>query len=377
MNNLRIRVIALYAGAGGLSFGFSKQIHSAFDTVWATDIDKDAAETYETNFGKNCLVYDIVDLLRNSSVTIPIADLVIGGPPCQGFSLLNKNRKDDVRRQLWKPFMEVVLRSEAKAFVMENVPGLLNSVEFEELKETARTNGFYIAAEQLCAADFGVPQVRKRAFVIGCKFTTPEKFFPPKRTHFDPQLTQLDVKKYVSDLRPWRTVRDAIGDLPPPIGTEIGSCNPPLNLHFRRLPTPLSLARYKAIPREGMNRFDLNRAAPHLTPDCWRRKLTGSTDIFGRLWWHRPSVTIRTEFFKPEKGRYLHPEQDRPITHREAARLQSFPDDFNFCGTKIGIAKQIGNAVPPLLSTAVANVIAEMFHSNCCDCQQHNLSSTA
>ena len=93
------------------------------------------------------------------------------------------------------------------------------------------------------------------------------------------------------------------------------------------------MSRYKAVPVGG-NRFDLQRNAPKLTPDCWVRKTSGGTDLFGRLWWDRPSVTIRTEFFKLEKGRYLHPEQHRPITHREAARLMGFPDDFRFSGSK-------------------------------------------
>jgi DNA (cytosine-5)-methyltransferase 1 len=110
-----------------------------------------------------------------------------------------------------------------------------------------------------------------------------------------------------------------------------------------------------------MNRFDLQRLAPELTPECWLKKKSGGTDLFGRLWWDKPSVTIRTEFFKPEKGRYLHPEQHRPITHREAARLQSFPDDFVFCGSKVEIAKQIGNAVPPLLAAKIADCVYSLF----------------
>jgi DNA (cytosine-5)-methyltransferase 1 len=106
-----------------------------------------------------------------------------------------------------------------------------------------------------------------------------------------------------------------------------------------------------------MNRFDLYERAPDLTPACWIRKTEGGTDLFGRLWWDRPAFTIRTEFFKPEKGRYLHPCQHRPITHREAARLQSFPDTFKFTGSKTEIARQIGNAVPPLLAARVADCV--------------------
>lgn len=112
-----------------------------------------------------------------------------------------------------------------------------------------------------------------------------------------------------------------------------------------------------------MNRFDLEALAPDLTPACWKRKQSGGTDLFGRLWWDRPGYTIRTEFFKPEKGRYLHPTQHRPITHREAARLQSFPDGFKFCGSKTQIAKQIGNAVPPLLAARVADCVAALVNA--------------
>ena len=123
----------------------------------------------------------------------------------------------------------------------------------------------------------------------------------------------------------------------------------------------MSMMRYRAIPKEGMNRIDLQKAAPEITPDCWINKKSGGTDLFGRLWWDRPAVTMRTEFFKPEKGRYLHPEQHRPITHREAARFQSFPDDFIFSGSKIEIAKQIGNAVPPLLAARIADAVRLML----------------
>ena len=167
--------------------------------------------------------------------------------------------------------------------------------------------------------------------------------------------------EFVSEPQAWRTVRDAIYDLPPPEGTGIRSEEAPLDLHFGRVPTEMSRKRYEAIPKEGMNRFDLQARAPELTPKCWIRKTTGGTDLFGRLWWDKPAFTIRTEFFKPEKGRYLHPEQHRPITHREAARLQSFPDDFKFRGSKIEIAKQIGNAVPPLLAAAVAGCVSELL----------------
>ena len=168
---------------------------------------------------------------------------------------------------------------------------------------------------------------------------------------------------YMVDASRWLTVRDAIGDLPEPDGVAPdANAGGPLDIHFGRTPTQKSLLRYRTVP-EGGNRFDLMRDAPEITPRCWLEKPSGSTDLFGRLWWDRPAVTIRTEFFKPEKGRYLHPVSDRPITHREAARLQSFSDDFEFLGSKTEIAKQIGNAVPPKLAARVADVALALLLS--------------
>lgn len=360
----RFRVVDVFAGAGGMTLGFSKSFGHAFDSVWANDFNADAVRTYNANFGDHCRGGDIVDILKDPATEIPAADVVIGGPPCQGFSLLNKNRDDDPRKQLWRPYFEIVERSGAEVFVMENVPQLLGTFEHGEIIGTAEAMGFKVCGGVLCAADYGVPQTRRRAIIIGCKFFDPAQVFPPRKSHFDPSkggaqtsYLKADGNGYLPEATKWRTVRDAIADLPPPVGTEPREEAPPLDLHFGRSPTEKSLARYRAIPEEGMNRFDLQKRAPELTPACWIRKTSGGTDLFGRLWWHRPAFTIRTEFFKPEKGRYLHPKQHRPITHREAARLQSFPDDFVFKGSKTEIARQIGNAVPPGLAARVADTV--------------------
>jgi DNA (cytosine-5)-methyltransferase 1 len=359
------KIIDLFSGAGGMSLGFSSEFDHEFDHVWANDFNKSAAETYSANLGP-CMPGDIVDLLNSAKIEIPKADIVIGGPPCQGFSLLNKNKAGDPRKQLWRPFFEVVLRSGAEVFVMENVPQLKDSPEHEEILREAESYGFEVTSEILSASDYGVPQRRHRVFIVGCTFADPRMVFPPKRTHYNGSngvMRSLFKTNgdYVDNPVKWRTVRDFIEDLPDPQGTEIRKDDPPLDLHFGRSPTPLSKKRYRAIPKEGMNRFDLQRKAPELTPACWIRKTSGGTDLFGRLWWDRPAFTIRTEFFKPEKGRYLHPVKHRPITHREAARLQTCPDSFKFCGSKIEIAKQIGNAVPPLLAARVADCVRDLF----------------
>lgn len=361
----KYKVIDLFCGAGGLSLGFSEQFGHPFESVWANDFNQYAADTYNLNFGNVCTVGDINTLLDDPAIVIPKADIVIGGPPCQGFSLLNKKRAGDSRRALWRPYMEVVERCGAGVFVMENVPQLLQSDEYKEIENYAKGLGFTLARAKLCAADYGVPQIRYRAFIVGCKYADPNLVFPPPVTNHNPDSTgsKKESKKVGTELsnKPWRTVRDAIGDLPDPEGTEIREVPAPLDLHFGRTPTEISLRRYKAIPEEGMNRFDLQRNAPDITPQCWINKKSGGTDLFGRLWWDKPSVTIRTEFFKPEKGRYLHPVKHRPITHREAARIQSFPDSFKFTGSKIEIARQIGNAVPPLLASSVAGCVEKLL----------------
>ena len=120
----RFRLIDVFAGAGGMTLGFSKMFGHAFDSVWANDFDPDCVRTYQSNFGDHCVSGDIVDILNDPATEIPPADVVIGGPPCQGFSLLNKNREGDPRKQLWRPYLEIVERSGARVFVMENVPQL-------------------------------------------------------------------------------------------------------------------------------------------------------------------------------------------------------------------------------------------------------------
>nr|GGI00892.1 cytosine-specific methyltransferase [Aquisalinus luteolus] len=328
-----------------MSLGFEDgRFGGGFDVVFALDNDPSAVETHNQNFSGEAVCADIENWLDEHKV--PAADVVIGGPPCQGFSLLNKQRDGDARRALWEPFIEIANLSGARMFVMENVAELYKSPEADDIFEKAAEYGFVCSKTILNAADYGAPQTRKRTIIFGWRNLSFEPMFPTPSHSASPEETNLPR---------WRTVRDVISDLPKPTETEIAG-EAPLDLHIKRNPTAKSIERYKAVPPGG-NRFDLQRNAPEITPACWIRKKSGGTDLFGRLWWDRPSVTIRTEFFKPEKGRYLHPDQHRPITHREAARLMGFPDDFIFVGSKVEIARQIGNAVPPALAGAIAQEV--------------------
>lgn len=329
-----LKVIDLFAGAGGMTLGFTM---AGYKSVVAVEKEPDFARTYSENFGSHVLVGDIAEIIENGQLNQK-ADVVIGGPPCQGFSNLTGNRSSDPRRALWRYFMDVVESSECKAFVIENVPNFITSDEGKAAIAAARELGFHIGEESvgiLKASDFGVPQNRRRAIVIGSRVGP----IP---------LPRSDMVKV--------SVREAFTGIPLNTLHKELVCSPAKgsDLHIGRNPTKMSLQRYRLVPPGG-NRFDLQRKAPELTPGCWLRKTEGGTDLFGRLEWDEPArCTIRTEFYKPEKGRYLHPSEHRPITHWEAARLQTFPDNFKWHGTKIRIAIQIGNAVPPLLAKAIA-----------------------
>jgi DNA (cytosine-5)-methyltransferase 1 len=376
----RLTLVDLFAGCGGMTRGFEDS--GAFRSVFAVEFDRDAAATYAANFGDHVACGPIEDV-----AAFPAADVVIGGPPCQGFSPLNREAVGFERRGLWREYLRALEAIEPKAFVMENVPELLRSAEFAEFQKRAESLGFRVESAILNAADFGVPQRRRRAIVIGVREGS---IAWPARTHADPItnpspnplplvthritkgrglaanpssfVTQRVTKDNglppaAADRAPWVTFREAVEGLAlQPDGRR---------WHRARNPRPESVRRYKAVPRDGGDRFamqrNLDRAGlGELVPNCWRNKPTGTTDVFGRLWWDRPAITIRTEFYKPEKGRYLHPSAHRPITVREAARLMSFPDDFVLPEDQSmsSIARQVGNAVPPLLARHIAEALA-------------------
>jgi DNA (cytosine-5)-methyltransferase 1 len=337
--------IDLFAGCGGLARGFRD---AGFRAIGACEVDSDAAETYRLNIDAAIFQEPIESVVDDRW---PRAHLVIGGPPCQGFSQLGRRDALDPRNALWTQYARVLAASGASLFVMENVPQLLRSDQYELFKETVERRGFAVQGRVLNSADYGVPETRRRAIVVGSRqgaFVFPEKTHGPDSAHG----------------RPYADVRSALVGLPA-VPSEEG--------WHRSRPgiRPESIIRYQAVPTSGGNRFQMQaelerRGLGHLVPPCWQKKTLGTTDVFGRMWWDRPAPTIRTEFYKPEKGRYLHPEEDRPITVREAARIQSFPDDFLFPEYQrmVSVARQIGNAVPPLLAKALATAVRAHLNSH-------------
>lgn len=348
-----------------MSAGFRR---AGFKSVGAVELDLHAAATYAANFdpsGAHVFWGDIADYKD-----VPAADVVIGGPPCQGFSNLGTRDALDPRNQLWREYVRVVNEANPSVFVIENVDRFRHSDEFGLLlEETERgtLKRYELTHGLLLAADYGVPQRRLRAIVIGSRVGPPSL---PTPTH-----AAVPTGKQ----RAWRTVRDAFEgvayapesiDLPQLSETFFDHSVPGIfkaeQIHLGRRPRPASLLRYDCVPPGG-GRFDL---PDELLPRCWRDKPSGTTDVMGRMRWDQPSLTIRTEFFKPEKGQYLHPQWDadrpdrrvnRPITHLEAARLQTFPDDFLWCGSKLQIARQIGNAVPVDLAASIARSVKQLL----------------
>lgn len=324
--------IDLFAGAGGFTFGLERAGGDAASV--AVESDPECAATFRTNFPKATLIEtDIRDVAYDRRRRL---DLVAAGPPCQGFSTLNRRRDGDPRNLLYTEVLRCVDALRPLIVVVENVPKFIESEEGRTLTDSLRARGFSVRSGIVNAADYGVPQRRMRALVSANVegIRTPW----PVPTH-----------SVSGQLPEHRTVADAFALLP----TEADGRNWHRDDYARR---SSQIERLRSI-REGGSRRDL---PPDLVLDCWK-DADGYNDVLGRLEWHRPATTVRTEFFRPEKGRFLHPTADRPITPREAARLQSFPDSFVFPNdqTLYSVGRQIGNAIPPRLAEAIGKAVLE------------------
>lgn len=343
------RAADLFSGAGGLSLGFNQ---AGFEVVFAADNDKESLETYAHNLGAHAYPLDLTNgcpktIAKQIREKAGDIDALIGGPPCQGFSLQRRGSSDDPRNHLLLRHVQIGLALNVKALLIENVPTILGSRGATQLNEALSLladASYAVASTVLQAADYGVPQLRRRAFVVAFRrdfpsdFRFPEPIFSPSR---------------------YATVRQALRGLPQAPADH--SPHPEIPNHQRRKISEINLKRLSYVP-EGGGRLDVPE---ELRLPC-HRKDNGHRhlDVYGRMIWDKPAPTITAMFDNFTRGRFAHPSETRNITNREGARLQSFPDYFVFIGNQKSVARQIGNAVPPMLAAAVARAISSHLDRN-------------
>ena len=344
-------VIDLFAGVGGLSLGFEK---AGFDVVLANEYDESIAAAYiENHKHTKMIIGDItsLDLKQTFGEYTGKIDVVIGGPPCQGFSQKGQRKTiHDERNFLFKYYVAVVDLVKPKYFVMENVPNLLtaeNGFFRREIEELFNKMSYQLQSGVLNAADYGVPQSRHRAVIIG------------KRDGAAPLLPAPKACAV--------TIWDAISDLSyleSGEGAEIQQYEKPAESDYQKMLRGDSQILYNHIATKH-SKLALERLAM-IPPNAGKEVLPKehlTKSIYSGTWTRmrkdEVSVTITTRFDTPSSGKFTHPYLNRAITVREAARIQSFPDNFRFIGNKGSQMKQVGNAVPPLLAESIAEVIMQ------------------
>lgn len=320
----RPTVVDLFAGAGLFSYAFREE---GFEIVQAVESDEFAAGSYRSNLGDVLIAKDILE-----ASPIDSCDVLIAGPPCQGFSTLGRRNPGDARNSLSLELLRWVDAANPQVIVVENVAPFLISLACGALAQELGLRGYSIDADVLNAVDFGVPQKRERAFLVA---TRTRRIFEARRI----------AAGHRSLIEAWN------GLAAEPDGE---------NLHEAPVPSELALSRMRTLPYGGDKR-DILRLAPELAAPSWFQYPGAVTDVWGRMRWEEPSNTLRTCFQNPSKGRYIHPEQDRVMTVREGARLQTIPDTWSFVGTRTRIVRQIGNAVPPLLGRGIARGVRELL----------------
>lgn len=311
----------LFCGAGLFSEAFQS---CGANISFAVEIDPFAAKSYAQNVGSHVQVESVERLSKNERV-----DVIVAGPPCQGFSTLGRRDPLDARNRLCMIIPKWAKKCKAQVVVVENVPPFVESGSWKELCNELLDQGYELTTWRLDAADFGVPQFRRRSFTIASKVGLPS---PPHHATAD----------RITSAQAFRKTRR--GD----------------SMHVWPVPSALAAARIRLVPECGDKR-DILLKSPKLCPPSWRRVGCNATDVWGRMSLARPSNTLRCDFQNPSKGRYLHPFEHRVISLREGARLQGIPEEWEMYGHRTAITRQIGNGVPLGLGKAVAAKILSLF----------------
>lgn len=361
INSKKLNVIDLFAGVGGLTYGFYN--NPKFKVIAANEILPDMAKAYSLNHPDVKMYCNDVKNFNFDLVQLDLGikkgdvDIIVGGPPCQAYSTLGKRLPHDPRGKLFQEYYRILKEFDPRFFVFENVCGLL-SMQVGELFKTIINSfeslGYFVKYELVNAVDFGAPQVRKRVIITGSKIN--DKFEFPKRTHG-------------SGLLPYVTLSDAISDLPfMHSGEEAFEYRTDPETEYQKLMR--RNAPNKIMDQNSAKNSDKLVRLMKLLPDGGSpkdlpkelRPKSGYGNTYCKLWWHRPSTTVTRNLGTPSSSRCIHPKANRALSTREGARLQGFPDDYKFFGSRSQRNLQIGNAVPTQLSITLANFIVEYFN---------------
>lgn len=357
---MALKVVSLFSGGGGLDLGFKQE---GYKIIWAIDNNLNAVATYKHNLQENIIYGDINKVPLED---IPQADIVVGGPPCQSFSLAGNRHIEDARGQLVWRYIEIIKHIKPKAFVFENVTGLLSAKNSSKeyiidlLKIAFREIGYTISSKVVNAADYGIPQKRKRVIIVGLRNGIEFEF--PHATH---NATGEGLKKYVS-------VEEALGDLPAAVADENSKVKykiPPQNQYQKamREKGKETVSEHFILKLSELDKYIISHVKPggnymdipaEVNSARIRRlqREGGHTTCYGRLSPDKPSYTINTYFNRPNVGCNIHYSDQRLITVREALRLQSFPDSYEIVSSsKQGKNLIVGNAVPPMLARIIAH----------------------
>lgn len=338
------KAIALFSGCGGFSLGFAAE---GFNVVGHVEIEKSANKIYESNFKDSVLLGEDICNISNADIKswkekFGNIDAIIGGPPCQGYSLAGKRDPEDIRNQLYKYYVNIVSILQPKVFVFENVR-LLTSMKTKEgylfidlITDAFEKVGYKLIRKEINAANYGVPQSRERVVIVGIRKNLNKSFVFPQ-------------EKYAEDRQ--RTFRDATFDLQNLESGEISS-DP---LHWSVSHPKHVINWLKDVP-EGHS--------AHENKDLSKRPPSGFNTTYKRIKWDEPCSTISTNFSMISGSRNVHPLSTRALTIREATRAQSFPDEFIFLGNWGDVRKSIGNAVPPLLAQEIAKEVYLQIFAN-------------
>ena len=387
-----INVVDLFSGAGGLTFGFSYRIRAnsfvrnrKFKFLFANEYDHQAALAFSCNFPRiplmECDIANVTleSLVKKGIVVNEPVDLIIGGPPCQSYSTVGK-RQYDQRAKMYQEYTRMLRMFRPTMFIFENVTGLLSmkndegqpviqdiSVLFRNINDDL---GYRLSTQVLNAKNFGVPQSRDRVFIVGIRNDVDYQWEFPTATHGNKIKPYLTVEDAVSDLpvlNYGQTVEDYFEEPKTEYQRLMRGNQNFLHDHFCGTYGEKITAVIHAVP-QGEGRPFINNLIENGELDERFYLTSGYRNTYGRLWWDRPSTTITNSLGTPSALRCIHPLQDRALSTREGARLQSFPDWFRFFGSKYERNSQVGNAVPPLLAIALAKQVEripfEEFRNN-------------